>query len=361
MRVFCPSCNEPININDDQAGKTTVCPLCKATFNAPSLFGSDGSAADASSRAPSELAPYGLAPEPAAAPSPKPTSTFGVPAAGQTTPSPVSNVPQPQAPLPPLPPFPSTTAPRERAASEPPKGAETTGHARSIGFSISPEIIQWVAPVCLGIAVFLTFFSWNGAFPGGHAVYTQGPWRAMFGHIDTDPVGEKVLHMNPVKAPEGKTRLEDDVHMNLMMFVYLLLLLGTFALAVFFTLLPNLSIQVPPNIRQVEPWRMLIVAGLALFLLLILGLESARGFGLENALKERAAADNKEQIENPTEEDVKKSEIKEGQFLGSLNVRHTLALDLEFWMLLVAAVGAAATFVINRRTDRPTPRVEFRW
>ena len=40
MRVFCPSCSEPINIADDLAGKQTTCPLCHASFIAPALFSS---------------------------------------------------------------------------------------------------------------------------------------------------------------------------------------------------------------------------------------------------------------------------------------------------------------------------------
>src|SRR5438552_13197827 len=38
MRVFCPSCQEPVTIADDLAGKATFCPLCKAAFTAPTLF-----------------------------------------------------------------------------------------------------------------------------------------------------------------------------------------------------------------------------------------------------------------------------------------------------------------------------------
>jgi hypothetical protein len=214
----------------------------------------------------------------------------------------------------------------------------------------------------LALAVILTFFSWNGAYPGGHAVYTQGPWRAIAGHIAINPVGEKVLHMNPSKPAEGQTRLEDDVHMNLLMLLpYLLVLFTTCALAIFFTLMPMLSLELPPNLRPIEPWRMLVVACLALFLFALLVLQSARGFGLENALVERVKTQNKEALDNPSEEDLEKREIVEGQMIGALGIEHTTALQLEFWLLALGAVGAAATFVMNRRGDRPAPRLEFHW
>jgi hypothetical protein len=352
MRVFCPSCSEPINISDDLAGKTTVCPLCKATFAAPSLFSSGTANPDSSVHTQPESAAYQIATEPPAPAPPRPASASG--AAAQTS-APAAAVFTTPAYVPPPPP------PRERESSERPSAAAPTGHTRSCGFSFSPEIVQWAAPVCLGLAVLLTFFSWNGAYPGGHAVYTQGPWRALFGHIGIDPVGEKVLHMNPGKPAEGKTRLEDDVHMNWLMFLYLPLLIATFALSVFFTLLPKLSIQIPPNLRQIEPWRMLVIAGLSLFLTALVGLQCFRGFGLENALRESVKADGKEQLDNPSDEDIQKNEIIEGQALGSLGVRYTTALDFTIWLQSLAAVGAAATFVMNRRTDRPAPRVEFRW
>ncbi len=347
MRVFCPSCSEPINLSDDQAGKTTVCPLCKATFTAPSLFGSSVPSPSAA-HGDADLTPYSLAAEPAPPPRPAPAASsttppsLGMPSASITS-APIYSPPPP----PPV---------RERPLSAP--AAE---HARSFGFSISPEIIQWAAPVCLGIAVILTFCSWNGAYPGGYAVYTQGPWRALVGHIAIDPVGEKVLHMNPSKPPEGKTRLEDDVHMNWLMWPYLPLLFAAFALSIFFTLLPRLSIQIPPSLRQIEPWRMLVVAGLSLFLVALLGMQSARGFGLENALIERVKTETKEPVDNPSEEDIEKTEIARGQLLGALGLQRTTALELEFWMLTLAILGAAATFVMNRRTDRPAPRLELHW
>lgn len=327
MRVFCPTCSEPINIGDELAGKTTSCPLCQANFTAPPLFSSSSVGAPA---------PTPPAPAPAPMPAPPPPAPAPVPM-------------QPNRPIAVAPPV------------EPP--AERPSHyGRTFGFSISPEIIQWAAPICLGLCVLLTFFSWNGAFPGGHAVYTQGPWRAMVGSISIDNRGEQVLKMNPTNPPEGQPRLKDQVSGNLLMLLYIPLLLGTFALAVFFTLLRTLPVRVPANLMSLVPYRMLLVAALGIVISLMLLYQAARGFGLQNALETRALAEAKQQLgEYPTDDTIVAREIEEGMLLGKWNVRQTTALHLVFLLQIVAVLAAAASFVMMRRTDKPAPRIEVMW
>src|SRR2546422_11185023 len=107
---------------------------------------------------------------------------------------------------------------------------------------------------------------------------------------------------------------------------------------------------------------MLAVTALALILVGILTLQSARGFGLENALEAKAKASVKRTLpDNATDQDVKEQEIEEGRAVGQYNVRHTVALQLVFVLLVVAAIGAALTFLMTRRADRPAPRFEFMW
>src|SRR5947207_343151 len=167
MRVFCPNCSEPINIADDLAGKTTNCPLCKSAFTAPTLFSSAPAMP-----APTTASTAGAAATMAAAAStpsnsspnspPAPPSALGPSTSISATPPPPSPPPKEIIPVPSL----STTTP-----------GPATGYGRSFGLAILPEIIQWTAPVALGLCVVLTFFfSWNGAYPGGHGVYTQGGW-----------------------------------------------------------------------------------------------------------------------------------------------------------------------------------------
>src|SRR5260221_10447668 len=84
MRVFCPSCSEPINVPDDLAGKTTNCPQCQAAFTAPPLFSSTVST-----------------------PLPTPAPLMSNSPAAANPVSSVSPIPPPPAPLPPLPPLPT--------------------------------------------------------------------------------------------------------------------------------------------------------------------------------------------------------------------------------------------------------------
>jgi hypothetical protein len=344
MRVFCPNCSEPINISDDLAGKATTCPLCKAPFSAPALF-------TGNSAAPATIKPY-TPPAP-----PPPTETYNVMPPSNSTPA--ASAPPPAPPPSAYNPPAQSYAPPASSYSPPeaPPPSSPGSYSRRYGFSISPEVIQWLAPVFLGLAVFFTFFSWNGAYPGGHGVYTQGPWRAMFGRIHTDNQGERVMKLNPEKPAEGQTRLEDQVRSNFLLLLFLPLLFGTFALSIFFTLLPKLTLQVPANFQNLVPWRMLVIAGLSLVLIFFLSIVSLSGFGLENALREKAAI--KEPLPgNPTDQDVLQREIEEGMALGQYSVQRTTALELEFVALILAAAGAAAAFGMMRRTDKPHPRLE---
>jgi hypothetical protein len=328
MRVFCPNCSEPINIADDLAGKQTSCPQCHASFTAPALFSQTASATTAPAASVTSAPPTNSAPSA--------SSSFGAA-------PPATSVPPPEPPAPSGPPL---------------------IRSRAIGFSVSPEIIQWIAPIALGLCILLTFFSWNGAYPGGHPVYTQGPWRALFGGMSTDRVGDRVVGWNQPKQPEGKQRLEETVSANFLMWLFLPLLFVTFAVAVISAAYPWLPIQVPPNVAPLLPWRMLVVAGLTALITAILALQSARGFGLENALKQRIKAEAKEiekPPEAPTDEDIQKWEIREGMEFSRLNVRETCALRLVFYLQIFAVIGALLTYTMTRRTNRPAPRFDFSW
>jgi hypothetical protein len=319
MRVFCPTCQEPVTISDDLAGKATFCPLCKAAFTAPTLFSSSP-----------------------ATPAPPPPMSFSSPAPAST---------------------PSLSfGPEPKSSAPPSSSSQPSSYTRKHGFSFAPEILQWLAPACLGLAVLLTFFTWNGAYPGGHAVYTQSAWGCAFGGLSTDPVGEKVLKMNPEKPAEGQLRLRERVSWNPLILFFLPLLFATFAAAVFVTIFPMLQMKVPGQVEPMLSFRMAAVAGLALLALFLLVLQSLIGFGLENALERMAKNEAKVQLsDSPTAEEVMKAEIEEGTSVGRLQIRHTSWFRLEFLSLLVAVLAAATTFAMTRRTDRPHPRVEVMW
>ena len=332
MRVFCPSCQEPVTIADDLAGKATFCPLCKAAFTAPTLFISPAPAASGYPM---------LSSEPTTAPSPTP-----IPVPTSTT----AEVPR-REPLPPLPA--PDLSPRPAAP----------GSGKTCGFVIPLEVVQWLAPVCLVLAVFLTFFSWNGAYPAGHAVYTQSAWGALFGNCSTDPVGDNVLKLDPEKPADNQPPpLRKQIDSNLLLLPFLPLLILAAGLAIAFTIYPMLRLRLPPQLEKLIPWRMAIIAALALLLTALLALLWARGFGLENALTKMAKAELKDTLpERPTDEQVKTYEIKEAQEVGKFRIRHTWCLRFTLFCLIGAVVGAGLAFATSRRGHRTGLRVDLTW
>ena len=328
MRVFCPSCQEPVTIADDLAGKATFCPLCKAAFTAPTLF----------SPPPAPLTP------PAPAPTPPPSYPNLSLDAGPTPPPPSPNGP---------------TATPPPAPDLPPRPVAAPGSVKTFGFTIPPEVVLWIAPAFLILAVLLTFFSWNGAYPGGYDAYTQGPWRAITGAYDFDPVAEDVLRLNEPTA-DGIKGLKDSVPSNLLMLPYILLLFASAALAVALTLLPILRLKLPPQVQPLIPYRMALIAGFGLLLMVILGFQSMRGFGLEYAIYERvdkSLQSEREKAKLP--DDIKKFEIKRDLMIGGLNVRHTTALRLVMFSHILTVAAAGLAFALTRRGDRRGLRVDF--
>lgn len=323
MRVVCPLCAEAITISDDLAGQATFCPQCKSAFTAPTLM------------------PVPPPAPPALVPPPMPISSLGekssVVFGKDATMSAPATIPFP-------------------APATPP------GYSRSVGLALLPEMVQWLAPVALVLTVILTFFPWSGAYPGDHAVYTQTPWGALFASFSSDPVGDKVLQLDTVAEGSSDKSVRDQIHTNWFMLPYLPGLLVTAALAIAFTLLPTLKVKLPPQLEKLVPWRMAIIAVLGFLLTGIVVIQSLRGFGLENALREKVdALVQKEHDRAKTPEEIKTFEIRRGSIIDGWNVEQTTANRLALMLHVVAVLGAAGTFLMSRRADKPAPRLELMW
>jgi hypothetical protein len=251
-------------------------------------------------------------------------------------------------------------APTISASSPSTQPALPAGYTRSCGFAISPEVTQWIAPAALALSFLLTFLPWNGAFPGGHSAYTQTAWGALFGGHTFDPVADQVLKFeNPGDDQKPLSRL---VHSNWLMLFYLPLLMLGAALAVVSALLPRLNLQLPLQATQLIPWRMAGVAGVAFILTGLLALEMMHGFGLENAIVEDFDARlQTERDAAKTPEEITKFEIKRARMFDGLNVRQTTAVDLVLLLNAIAVLGAAVTFLLQRRSHLPWPRAVFVW
>src|SRR5213079_261119 len=65
---------------------------------------------------------------------------------------------------------------------------ELSGFGRVASFPLDPRVIRWVPAGALFLAFVLTFFPWNGLFPGGYSAYTQSAWGGLFANVSVDPV-----------------------------------------------------------------------------------------------------------------------------------------------------------------------------
>lgn len=319
MRLLCPACSEPIIIADELAGRSTNCPLCLAPITIPPLYSSGASSS---------------------------TGDFGR-GEGMHRPDDVR---------------------RDEAGSpsEPEGSPDADSADRRISIPLSSDIARWIAPVLLGIVVLLTlFFDWNGAFPGGHAVYTQGAFRALFGRIYIDPDGENVFKANPVKPPEGQVPLKDQVRSNLLLLLIIPLIFLTFGAAVLVAASPEQVMRrLPPALQPWLAWKTLLVAALAGATFVLLAIQSLRGFGLENAIRENARAEverTQKLPDYPSESDFKRREILEGSLVGRFQVRQTTALKFVLVLLFLSVAASLYSYGLADRRGPAAPRLELRW
>jgi hypothetical protein len=352
MNVLCPFCQKMQTVPDAQAGQTAACANCRQTFPVPSLMQPvrEPATIPLSSAAPPAPPPpkatppvdagaeiFNLSMDPSAENRVKPTPA--APPSSQYRREKVETT------LPPLP-------KKERLDGPPPPPGTDYVHHRHL--MIRPAAVALVAPIALLLVLVFWFFSWAGAYPGGHAVYTQSAlqmtWR---GHY-YNSVGEKVFHLN--------TPLTEKLPWNGLMFLYVIVTLGALA----FVLAPMLTssgrLRLPPVLEKLWPWRWLIGLGLAtLALLMVLG-QSSMGFGLESAVhavvQEQVATLN---LPADTPEEQQIVDLNAGKIAGSLNMERTWWWRLALLAHLAAVVGLAAEWFLHRRTNPLPPRADFQW
>jgi hypothetical protein len=360
MHVLCPNCQQAITVPEESAGQTAQCPLCGGTFTAPTLFTPPTRPAD-----PPRSEPYALAPT-APTPAAPPTSTATTAAdPGRTATAPVT---APTAPLPP--------------STEPPAGLTHTAT-----LVVREPVVRGLALGALALAVVLTFFSWNGAYPGNYGVYTQGPWGALFKNFSVDLVGEKVLTerakaQQPAppppadgtkpagseRPPSRQAELRDVMRPSWWMLPYLLGLLAMVALAVIELVLPRLNRPMPQALarfhQQPPSTRLAILAGLAGITLISLLAQCLSGFGLENAIAATVEKDPElAKLGDPaiTPEERQRLEMLKAEKMGQFSPTRRLWFDLAVLAHLIILVGVGLEYWLYRRGERPAPRLELHW
>ncbi len=368
MNLLCPSCQNPLTVPEQYAGQTMKCPLCGNNFTVPSL--------PAAAATPPAGPSPALAPEPEThdftpidlsgpmvtpppPPRPAPDHEDGEPRIYGVTSEPV---PDPAAPAPPPAPRPAPAQrPAPKPAPPPPPPPRTTpvGYARTRSATLDARVIYWAAPALLVIVFVLSFFPWVGLYYGSSGVVTQSAWGAAFGGYSVDEIFDHMTNW------EKKTPPEDKPGASALMILFVLVgLLPAVLLGVAAAAFPQIRsrFRLPPEVARLEQWRWLIVAGWTVLALLFLFLQVLTSFNFEARTRERIAKEYEAKRASSNSIEQRWIDMQEAHELEASGLRRTWELRWSFWLLVLAALAAAAAHWLEHRDPgRPPPRFEVAW
>lgn len=316
IRQICPHCYRPVEVSDESAGAKVPCPKCGDAFPV--------------------AAQYTPAVDPGAGPTP-----VTLTAADRPTPPP------------------GLIPPMAGVAAPPPQPAAPAGYAHSSGFTLAPKVLAWVPAACLTLIFVFSFFTWVGSYAGGYTLYSQSAWQTFSGAI----------HPNtaiPADAIPDETDITQRSHTSLWMVPYLLLLVVTLIAAWAERVLgASDRAKLPPHVARLEghvwPWRFAGLVALAAVLLLLLVLQSWRGFGLERAVwshaADRAGVSARDAGTQLTPREEREQEIRQGLIVNRFGLNKTWAYSLSILAHFVALITLLALLWLDRRGNRPAPRV----
>ncbi len=343
MNVLCPNCQKLLTVPDQDAGQTMKCPLCNGPFTVPALPQAGQAFSAAAPAAPSGMPP----PSYSAGATPAREDTYSL--AAEPPPPPPRRREEglrlDDGPAPP---------PRSPAAERSPPPSPAPGYAHTRTLRLSPQVVPWIAPVCLLLLFGLLFFPWLGMYPGGVQVYSQTGWGIAFGGFWSNPVWEKVDGFASEQNPPG-------VSVPMIFYVLVLLLLGL-PVAVLSVLMHVAPQTLPPTVQRFKPWRLTGVAGVVLLTTVLLVLQLLLGSSLEKTLQGMATNQVEKELERArTPEEKETVDLKRAQFLSQFNLRTTPWLRLAVYGHLIALAGVGLDFWLQRRGTRPPPRLEVSW
>jgi hypothetical protein len=161
MELFCPNCQQKLNIPDQYAGQLMRCPLCNGTFQAPAL-------------PPANAPEMPAVPVPAA---PVPSSPPPAPASPAITAEPTRGAPPP--------PPPDYVPVMPVSVMEEPRGP-ARDYIRCCACTFKLPVVTWIAPGALLLVFVFSFLPWvsGGSFA---ALFPElerisaNPWTLGFG------------------------------------------------------------------------------------------------------------------------------------------------------------------------------------
>lgn len=307
IRQLCPHCNAVAELPETAAGTNTDCPKCGKPISVPA----------------------GYTPTVAPADSPSPT----------------------QPPLPPPEPTPPAAPP---PGYVPPKSPSAAAPSAATTVAL-PHWLIWLPATGLTVAFLATFFPWVGSYPDGVPVYTQTPWQAAFGSFST-----AIL---PDGLTDDEAGLRSAVTFSGWLVPYLpLLVVGVVLVWAERFLTDHALTELPSRLRwlaAVGPHRQTLLAGVTVLLLLLVILQTWRGYGLERAAQAAAVAKFAEQATAAQGNQNKETRVRvlTGFETNRLGVESNTLLRLALLAHLIAAGGAAGRWYLHRRGDRPVPRL----
>lgn len=320
ITLVCPHCLKSVSVADAAAGTTAPCPSCGKDFPVPARY----TPVVADDRPPAP---------PPAVPDPAPPAGYVPPAAAPL-----------EAPPPPEPAVPGVPA----------------GYTRSVGFGLSPKVLAWVPAVCLSLVLVLTLFQWVGSHVGGYTVYSQNAWRSLTGGSGPyNPLQAQLKKLAPWTA-DVANKVPSDWPLMLPFLVCLLL-----ALVVAWAERAVAAVdrrKLPPSLEWVAavwPYRIPLLAGLATAALLLLLIQTASGFGLERAMRRAVAEQSAEARQKNAGNAAALDEIEfnDDLELARVNLERTTWLYLVILLHLVVVLAMVGRAGLERRGDKPPPRV----
>jgi hypothetical protein len=260
---------------------------------------------------------------------------------------------------------PAATTLEPPTAPPPPMPPVPHGYTRSVGISFSPRVIAWLPALSLTLALVATMFGWVGAYVGGPALYSQGPWRASVGSVTRNFEMEDRLS----KVPGGSDMINlDKVKSDWELMVpYLFCLILAVVIAWAARGMASLdATRLPPPLRPVArawPYRNLVLLALATIGLILVVTQVLHGFGLQRAAKqmvaEKYAPERKEAAGSQSKLDT--IEFKEEQEYAKFNLERTSFLYAGVGLQLLAVIAIVAHFGLDRRGAKPPPRLVIQY
>jgi len=279
----------------------------------------------------------------------------GVAADGGVPPSP--EVPKPPEPVAHPAPPPGLNLAALNPQPIPPNAPATNATSGCCSCTLNPLWLDWVPAAAITLAFLCTFFFWVGSYPGGTRVYAQNPWLALIGDLTVSPL--------PGNLIDDEKDIEANLRGNRWLIAYFPLLFAALGLFWIERFLKNPTPTSVPGplawLPGIWPQRVAMLTGLSLMLLLLIAVQSWRGYGLENAIRARVNAQFAEE-ESKADTTPKRQmlTVMKGRELARYELLGTTALDVAIAAHTIAFLGMAGRLWLHRRGTKPLPSVEFR-